>query len=73
MSARAPKHIREWLAAEETYLGRPLPKSFAGMLRCPQCQKWFRDIDHLAPYHWENCYCAHCKLFLHQMPKFVSL
>lgn len=47
-----PKHIADWLAVNDD-----VP---AKRLKCPLCGGWFALIDHLAPYHWEMCYCAKC-------------
>ena len=48
-----PYHIRKWLE-----LNDDVP---AKKLKCPICKSWFSIIDHLAPYHWEACYCDNCK------------
>jgi len=52
-----PKHIREWLEVNEPDMRRPV----VDMLKCPDCGDWFTSIDHLAPYHWETCWCAKCQ------------
>ena len=51
---RMPKHIKEWLAL---YADVP-----AMMLKCPMCGSWYESIDHLAPYHWEMCWCGKCQM-----------
>ena len=53
----APKHILEWLAVNEPDMRHPV----VDMLKCPTCGGWFDGIDHLAPYHWETCWCAKCQ------------
>jgi len=50
-----PEHITAWMAVNDD-----VP---AKQLKCPICRNWFAQIDHLAPYHWETCYCERCELF----------
>lgn len=52
-SKRVPKHIREW---RQVYPDVPL-----FMLVCDEHGKWFAEIDHLAPYHWEMSRCEDCR------------
>ena len=48
-----PEHIREWLRVNDD-----VP---ADKLKCPVCGEWLTGIDHLAPYHWETCWCSKCQ------------
>jgi hypothetical protein len=54
----APEHIRAWLAVNDD-----VP---ADKLKCPVCGEWLASIDHLAPYHWETCWCAKCQKHPHE-------
>lgn len=50
-----PEHIREWLRVNDDVQ--------ATSLKCPECGEWYESIDHLAPYHWETCWCAKCQKY----------
>lgn len=47
-----PKNIAAWLSVN---IEEP-PRS----LICQKCGDWYAKIDHLAPYHYEMCYCKKC-------------
>jgi hypothetical protein len=50
-----PDHVMEWHKVNSDV---PIHK-----LRCPVCGEWYASIDHLAPYHWETCWCAKCQTY----------
>ena len=50
-----PRRIKLWLR-----VNTDVP---ADKLKCPLCGEWLASIDHLAPYHWETCWCKKCQAF----------
>jgi len=49
---RIPKVVSEFLASN--------PDVAWECCVCWTHKKWFCEIDHLAPYHWELCVCREC-------------
>ena len=48
---RVPKEIQAWMQAN--------PEVPWEVCVC-DCGRWFDNMDHLAPYHTEHCWCRQC-------------
>ena len=49
---RVPQDIQAWMDANDE-----VPWE---VCVCHKCGRWFAEIDHLAPYHTEWCWCSKC-------------
>lgn len=51
-TGRIPRGTKMWLAVNEPDCG--------WKIAICKCGRWYNEMDHLAPYHTEMCWCKRC-------------